>query len=165
MEQVAKLKSTWNLPPSLPNFSKDYWKFLSLLISINWPTSWFDGDFMTCGSKDIFKNAPTNTYRDVTNLVNHGMAENIKTWISWERNIIIVRNKKILNLCFRCHILRSYHFVAEVTFKLLHFLWKTIPGLKSKTVLNTHIITIILLPLLLWYVNTYVWNTRTYIFV
>ena len=58
----------------------------------------------------------TNTHCDVTNLVNHRMVKNTKTWISWERNIIFVLNKKILNLCFRWHLLRSYHFVAEVTF-------------------------------------------------
>ena len=47
------------------------------------------------------------------------MVKNTKTWISWERNIIFLRNKKILNLCLRWHILRSYHFVAEVTLKYL----------------------------------------------
>ena len=60
----------------------------------------------------------TTTHGDVTDLVNHGMVKNTKTWISWEQNIIFLRNKKILNLCFRWHILRSYCFVAEVTFKL-----------------------------------------------
>ena len=46
------------------------------------------------------------------------MAKNTKTWISWERNIIFRRNKAILNLCFRWHILRIYRFVAEVTFNI-----------------------------------------------
>ena len=50
----------------------------------------------------------SNTHRDVTDLVNHGMVKNAKTWISF---------LKILNLCFRWHILRSYCFVEEVTFK------------------------------------------------
>ena len=59
----------------------------------------------------------TNTHRDMTDSVNHGMAKNIKTSISWEQNTIFPRNEKILNLCLRWHILRSYHFVAEVTFK------------------------------------------------
>ena len=59
----------------------------------------------------------TNTHRDVTNLVNHGIVKNAITWISWERNIVFLRHKRILNLCFRWHILRSYRFVAEVTFK------------------------------------------------
>ena len=59
----------------------------------------------------------TNTHRDVTDLANYEMVKNTKTWISWERNIMFVQNKKILNLYFRWHILRSYRFVAEVTFK------------------------------------------------
>ena len=46
-----------------------------------------------------------------------GLVKNTITWISWERNIIFLWNKKILNLCLRWHILRSYCFVAEVTFK------------------------------------------------
>ena len=45
------------------------------------------------------------------------MVRNTKNWKSWEQNIIFLQNKKILNLCFRWHILRSCHFVAEVTFK------------------------------------------------
>ena len=61
----------------------------------------------------------TNTHRDVTDLVNHEMVKNAKTWISSEWNTIFLRNKEFLNLCFRWHILRSYCFVAEVTFKLL----------------------------------------------
>ena len=59
----------------------------------------------------------TNIHHDVTDLVNHEMAKNTKTWISRERNITFLRNKKILKLCLRWHILRSYHYVAEVTFK------------------------------------------------
>ena len=40
------------------------------------------GDFMSCGSKDIFKVhliSCTNTHRDVIDLVNHGMVKNAKT--------------------------------------------------------------------------------------
>ena len=47
----------------------------------------------------------TNTHTD---LVNHGMVKNTKTWISWERNKTFLLNKKILNLCLRWHILRNY---------------------------------------------------------
>ena len=37
-------------------------------------------DLMSCGSKDIFKNAPcTSINLDVTDLVNHGMVKNRKT--------------------------------------------------------------------------------------
>ena len=59
-----------------------------------------------------------NTHHDITYFVNHGMVKNTKTCISWEKNIIFQWNKTILNLCFRQHILRSYCFVAEVTFKM-----------------------------------------------
>ena len=58
-----------------------------------------------------------NTHHDVTDLVNHEMVKNVKTLIPWERNITFLQNKKIHNLCLRWHILRSYHFVAEVSFK------------------------------------------------
>ena len=60
-----------------------------------------------------------NTHHDVTNLVNHWMVKNTKTWISWEWNITFLWNKKIVNLCLKWHILRSYRFVVEVTFKAL----------------------------------------------
>ena len=59
-----------------------------------------------------------NTHHDVTDLINHGMVKNTKTWISWERNITFLRNKRIFNMCLMWHILRSYRFVAEVTFKI-----------------------------------------------
>ena len=77
------------------------------------------GWLMSCDSKDIFKNVPAscdNTHHDVTDLVNHEMIKNTKTWISCERNKAFLWNKKILNLCLRCHILRSYRFVPEVPF-------------------------------------------------
>ena len=44
----------------------------------------------------------------ITDLVNHAMVKNTKTWISWERSITFPQNKKIL---------RSNCFVVEVTFK------------------------------------------------
>ena len=37
--------------------------------------------------------------------------------MSRERNITFLQNKKIINLCLRQHILGSYRFVVEVTFK------------------------------------------------
>ena len=77
---------------------------------------WWVNEF--CGSKDIFKNplSCTTTYQDVTDLVNHDMVKNTKTWISRERNITFLWNEKILNLCLRWHILRSYRLVADVNF-------------------------------------------------
>ena len=68
---------------------------------------------MSCSSKDIFKNAPCimyNTRHEVTDLLNHAMVKNIKNWISWERNITFLRNKK--DLCLRWHILRNYRFCS-----------------------------------------------------
>ena len=60
----------------------------------------------------------TNTHHDITDFVDLGMVKNTKTWMSWEENITSLRNKKILNMCLRWHISRSYCFVAEVTFNL-----------------------------------------------
>ena len=60
----------------------------------------------------------TNTHHDVTDLVNHWMVKNTKTWISWEQNIAFLQNKQILNLCLRWNILRSYSLLAEVTFNV-----------------------------------------------
>ena len=59
----------------------------------------------------------TNSHHDVTDLVNQEMVENTKTWISWKRIITFLVNEKLLNLCHRWHILRSYRFGAELTFK------------------------------------------------
>ena len=49
----------------------------------------------------------TNTHRDVTDMVNHGM----------EKSLIFLRSKNVLDLCLRWQILRSYRLVEEVTFK------------------------------------------------
>ena len=56
----------------------------------------------------------TNTHHDVTG----------KSWDSQKYKNYNMRmehsfsmKQKILNLCLRCHILGSYFFVAEVTFK------------------------------------------------
>ena len=75
----------------------------------------------------------TNTYHDVTDLLNHGMVKNTKTWIYLERNITFLQNRKILNLCLRWHILRSYPFVAEVTFYYISY---TVQGLFSKKAIS-----------------------------
>ena len=41
----------------------------------------------------------TNTNHDVTDLVNHGMVKNAKTWRSRERNINFLWNKKKFLIC------------------------------------------------------------------
>ena len=59
-----------------------------------------------------------NTHHDVTDLANHGIAWNTKTWTFWGRNRTFLWNKKILNLCYRWQILRRYSFVVDATFKV-----------------------------------------------
>ena len=103
--------------PSTPTYSKDCRKLLPLFISVNWPSlvTWWvvvqkiysKLHTVTC----------TNTHHEVTDLVNLGMVKNTKTWLSWERHITFLQNKKIVTLYFRWHILRDYNFVAKVTFK------------------------------------------------
>ena len=47
------------------------------------------GDLMNCTSKDIFKKHPVScidTHHDATDLLNHGMVKNTKTWISFEHD-------------------------------------------------------------------------------
>ena len=102
---------------SPPNCSQDSWKLLTLFMSINWPISvlllnelWFKQYIQKC----ILSPVPMFI---MTDLVNQGMVKNTKTGISWERNITFLQNKKILSLCLRWHILRSYSFAVEVTFK------------------------------------------------
>ena len=132
--------------PSLPNCSKDYLKLLPLLMSINWPslvTSWV---VVQKKSSKMYLVSFTNSHCDVTDTVIHGMVKNTKPWISWERNISFLWNQKILNLCHRWHNLRSYCFVAEVTFNknnsilnVAHLGWETKKTFQSrlpKTALN-----------------------------
>ena len=47
-------------------------------------------------------------------MIYHGIVQNTNTWTSWEQNMTFPKNYKILNLCLRKYILRSYQFVAEV---------------------------------------------------
>ena len=89
--------------PQSPKLSKRFQKNVSLAY-IYQLTNWSKMHPVWC----------SNTHRDVTNFVNHGMAKNTKTWISWEWNLMFLQNKKILNLWLRWHILRGYCFAAEV---------------------------------------------------
>ena len=114
MEQVAKLKRTWNLSLVLQIIQKNPEKNCLCLYLSNGQVCW-----LSCDSKIYSKTyfvSCTNAH-DTTDLVNHGMVKSTRTWISWERNITFLRNKKNVNLCFRWHISRGYCFVAEVTFQ------------------------------------------------
>ena len=111
------IKKDLEASTSPPNCSKDYWKLLLLLISINWPvlvTSWAAVEKIYL---EMHLVSWTNIHHDIKDLVNHGMVKNAKIWISWERKIIFLWNKNFFNLCSRWHTLRSYRFVVEVTFK------------------------------------------------
>ena len=62
----------------------------------------------------------TITYHDIIDFVNCDMVKNTKTGMSCERSITFLKNKNILNLCTRLHILRRYHFVADVTLNIFN---------------------------------------------
>ena len=60
----------------------------------------------------------TNTHHGIKDFVKNRMVKNTKTWMNISReNITFLWSKKIINLCLRRYILRSYSFVAHVTFK------------------------------------------------
>ena len=103
------------LSPSAPNFPKDSWKLLLLAISISCPSL-----VTYCLVQKIYSKmhpvSCTNIHLDVTDLVNHGMVKNTKTWIPWKQNITFLRNKNFFELYFRWHILRSYRFLVELNF-------------------------------------------------
>ena len=112
----CQIEKDMELSPSPPNCSNGSWILLPLFISINWPnllTLWVEVQKIYSKMHPI---SCANAHHDVTDLVNQGMVKNTKTWISCKRNITFLRSKKILNLCLKWHIFRSYRFVVEVTF-------------------------------------------------
>ena len=111
------MKRTWNLAPVFQinqKITENYCPCLYLSVGQVWwlHELWFKRYIQKCTFVSC-----NNIHHDFTDSVNHGMVKIAKTWISWEWNTIFVLNKKILNLSLRWHILRSYCFVAEVTFK------------------------------------------------
>ena len=140
------------LSPSPRNGLKYFRKILSLFTSINCHVWWVNELWLKEIDSKLHPVACTNTHHDVKDLVNHKMVKNTKTWISRERNITFLWNKKIINLCHRLHILRSYHFAAEVTFKqnmslpifvfhkfhLFHS-WILCPGSVTRTMSNIYL--------------------------
>ena len=73
------IEKNLELSPSPPDFSKDSWKLLPLLISIHWPslvTSW------VVVQKIYPKMHPVsciNTHHHITDFANNGMVKNTKT--------------------------------------------------------------------------------------
>ena len=120
MEQVTKLKRTWNLVPVLQIVQKipeNYCPWLYLSIGKVW---WLNELWLkryiqkctpshvntlplllqSCDSWIFVEENPdrtkkkTNTHHEVTDLVNHRMVQNAETWMSWEWNITFPQNKK-----------------------------------------------------------------------
>ena len=112
--QVAKLKRTLNLAPVsqiLQKITENYCPWLYLSADQVWwlHDVWFKRYIQKCTLSHVL-------ILIVTSLI-WKIMESLKIQKLEERNIIFLRNKKILNLRFRWHILRSYGFVAEVTFR------------------------------------------------
>ena len=86
----------WKEPKTAP-FPKLFKRFLKIIVlSYIYQLAMFGGLRVTV-RKIYSKMHPvscTNTHHDVTDLIKHGIFENTETWISWERNIIFLRNKK-----------------------------------------------------------------------
>ena len=114
MEQVATLNRTWNLVPVLQldqKISEKYCSCLYLLIDQVWWVNelWFKRYIQKCFLSHVLIVMMTSQIWLIMGCLN------TKTWISWEQNITFLWDKKILNVYLRRHILRSYHFVGEVT--------------------------------------------------
>ena len=141
MEQIAKLKRTCNIGPDLQIVQKIPESYCPCLYLVTGQVSllhelWLQRYIQKCILFHVLILIMTSQIWQIT-----GWLKNTKTWMSWERNITFLRNKKILNLDLRWHILRSYHFVTEVTFKdikesnfFFNFSWWNIELFKSGTI-------------------------------
>ena len=104
------MKRTWNLAPVLQIVQKILENYCPCLYLSTDQVWWLKWAVVQNIYSQMHPVSCTNNHHEVTDLVNHGMIKNTKTWLSSEGKIN-------LNLCLRWHILRSYHFVVEVTFK------------------------------------------------
>ena len=73
------------LSPSPPNPFKTFLKII-VLAYIYWPKSVTQWIVVQKIYSKMHPVSCTNTRRDITDLVNHGMVKTTKTWISWKRN-------------------------------------------------------------------------------
>ena len=76
----------------------------------------FSCNFMPCSGYSALHGVNLNQKRKILImmsyiLLNHGLVKNTRISMSWKQN-----KTKILNLCIGWHILRSYRFLADVTF-------------------------------------------------
>ena len=119
------MRRTWNLAAVLKivqKISENYCPCLYLLIYQVW---WL----RVVVQKIHLKMHPascTNTHHDVTDLLNHGMVKNTKTWVSWEWNVTFLWNEKALNPGFS---LLEWIGESPYQLKICSFLltWKTPP--------------------------------------
>ena len=110
------MKKAWNLGLVLQIVQKISEKICPCLYlsidQVSWVNElWFKGYIQKCPMSHVLILIMTSQIWWIIVVKN-------ETWISWERNITFLWNKKTLYLCLRWHIFRSYHFAAEVTFKL-----------------------------------------------
>ena len=124
----------WIGPGTEPQSSKLFKRFLKIIALVYIYQLTKFGSLMICGSKYIFEKCTVSHV--LIFIWCHGfgklgdvMVKNAET-ISWEWNITFLQNKKNGNLCLRWHILRSYHFVEEVTFNGFYVLSKKPLALK-----------------------------------
>ena len=108
-----------DLGPSPPNYTKLYLKILCMTISRNWPsfmTNWFKNVFLnyTYIKKYFLKYSSRRP-----NVWSWWMVQNMKNWISQERDMALPWNKKDIKLWIEDYIFRSYGILGEVTFKII----------------------------------------------
>ena len=115
MEQVATLKRAWNVAAVLHIVQKvpeNYCPCLYLSIGqVLWFNElWFKRCIQKCTLFHVLILIMTSQIWKTMGWLNIQI-------LKYLENRTSLRNKNILNLCFRWHILRSYRFVAEVSFK------------------------------------------------
>ena len=114
MDQVAKLKKTWNLAPVLQIVQKipqNYCPWVYLSIGQVWWLNelWSKRYIQKYTLSHVLILIMTSHIWYITRWLQ-------MQWIFWEQNITFLRKNKILNLCLMWHIFRSYRFVAQLTF-------------------------------------------------
>ena len=108
---VCEIEKDLKLSPSPPDCSKDSLKLLPFYLWIG-QVWWLNKLWFKSYIKQMHPVLRTNTYHDVTDLVNDWMLRNTKIWISWERKITTTKKKFLI--CTVDDIL--WEVVKELTF-------------------------------------------------
>ena len=116
MGQFDKLERTWNLVPVLQILQKiteNYCSCFYLSVGQVWwlHEYWFKRYIQKCTLSHVLILIMTSQILEIMGRLKIQKVEYLKN------ETIFLRNKRILNPCLRWNILRSYCFVAEVTFK------------------------------------------------